>query len=660
MTLLLWALGIWVGTGVLAAIASRHRLLSSWVAATGTVAGTVLAAFAAVRVISGGLTQDFSAAWSVPFGAFAVRMDALSAWFVLVIVVVSALAAVYGIQYLASAPRKKPVGLSWFYFNLLVGSMVGVVIASNAVLFLVTWEVMALSSFFLVTFDHEEESVRDAGWIYLVATHLGTAFLLVFFLIIAHETGTMDFVQWSVAGIHSQELAGGLFVLAVVGFGAKAGFMPLHVWLPAAHPAAPSHVSAVMSGVMIKTGIYGLLRSLKFLGPPPLWWGWTLVGIGLCSGILGVLFALAQHDLKRLLAYHSVENIGIITLGIGLGFIGTTLNVPALIVLGFGGGLLHVLNHALFKSLLFLGAGSVLQASGTRNIESLGGLLKRMPWTALTCAVGAAAICALPPFNGFLSEFLIYLGALKAGGGSGAQGLAGWLVVGGLGLIGGLAAACFTKAFGIVFLGQPRSECAVNVHECKALMRWPMALLAAACLAIGLGAGSVLQGLAPAVVTLTGMNLEQVMAPFAETGASLRPVTIAALTLVGLALVLAGLRRLILSRRDVREADTWDCGYARPTARMQYTASSFAAPLTALFRPVLRTAARQHGPTGLFPGKASFSSHTADVGEERFYAPIFRGVRTVLGKLHWLQHGTVQLYILYIALALLALLIWKI
>ena len=260
-------------------------------------------------------------------------------------------------------------------------------------------------------------------------------------------------------GIHTQGLAGVLFLLAVIGFGTKAGFMPLHVWLPEAHPAAPSHVSAVMSGVMIKTGIYGLMRAFTFLGTPPLWWGWVLVAIGLTSGVLGVLFALAQHDLKRLLAYHSVENIGIIALGLGVGLLGMSTGSPVLIVLGFGGALLHVLNHALFKGLLFLGAGAVVHGTGTREIDQLGGLLKRMPWTAATFLVGAVAISGLPPLNGFVSEFLIYLGAFKGGISTGGPVAVPLLaLIAGLALIGGLAVACFTKAFGIVFLGEPRSE----------------------------------------------------------------------------------------------------------------------------------------------------------------------------------------------------------
>ena len=360
---------------------------------------------------------------------------------------------------------------------------------ANGLLFLMCWEGMSLASFFLVMSEHERESVRRAGWTYLVAMHLGTAFLLVLFLLLGRDSGSLDFDRFSVG----PGTAGVAFLLAIVGFGTKAGFIPVHVWLPEAHPAAPSHVSAVMSGVMIKTGIYGLLRTLTFLGPMPAWWGWTLLATGVVSGILGVLFALAQHDLKRLLAYHSVENIGIIALGLGIGMLGVSYGIPAMAVLGFLGGLLHVFNHAIFKSLLFLGAGAVQQSTGLRDIEHLGGLLKRMPITGGAFLVGACTISGLPPLNGFVSELLIYLGALagvaegnRASGHSWA--LLGVLVIGGLALIGGLAGACFTKAFGCVFLGEPRSAQAHDGREAGSTMRVAMLLLAGACIVIGLTA----------------------------------------------------------------------------------------------------------------------------------------------------------------------------
>jgi hydrogenase-4 component B len=397
MVLFLFAMGVIVLGGLAALMAGRSGRRASLLGAGGAVTGCVLALGPALRALLGGPLERLDAPWSMPGGSFSVALDPVSGLFLVPTLFLSALAAVYGTGYLKPFGATRALGGAWFCFDLLVVSMALVMVAKNGVLFLVAWEVMALASFFLVTFDHETTSARDAGWTYLIATHLGTAFLLAMFVLLGGATGSLDFDGFErVAGL-APELVGPLFLLAVIGFGTKAGFIPLHVWLPEAHPAAPSHVSAVMSGVMIKTGIYGLVRLLILLGPPPVWWGWLLIGIGVTSGVLGVLLALAQHDLKRLLAYHSVENIGIITLGLGLGTLGVASGMPALAVLGFGGGLLHVVNHALFKGLLFLGAGAVLHGAGTGEIDHLGGLQRRMPWTGACFLVGAAAISGLPP-----------------------------------------------------------------------------------------------------------------------------------------------------------------------------------------------------------------------------------------------------------------------
>ena len=470
-------------------------------------------------VLVSGQSQSLRLAWPLPLGSANMEIDPLSAVFAAAIALVTMLAAVYGSEYLQTHAGRKNLGVSWFFFNLLTASMLLVVVARNGVLFLMSWELMSLASFFLVTLEDEKESVRRAGWIYLVAMHLGTAFLLALFLLLGKNAGSLDFERLSAAAAPS----GVLFLLAVIGFGTKAGFIPMHVWLPEAHPAAPSHVSAVMSGVMIKTGIYGLLRMLTLLGPPPAWWGWTLVAIGVVSGVLGVLYALSQHDLKRLLAYHSVENIGIIALGLGVGVLGISYGNPAMAALGFTGGLLHVVNHAVFKSLLFLGAGSVLHATGTGELDRLGGLLKRMPVTGATFLIGAAAISGLPPLNGFVSEFLIYLGAVAGLGGQ-AGAAPAWplmsvLVVGGLALIGGLAAACFTKAFGIVFLGEPRSDEAAHAHEAGAAMRWPMVVLAGLCVLIGLAAPLWPLVLQPAVAVVCAGKVLTQRPPAARRGA---------------------------------------------------------------------------------------------------------------------------------------------
>jgi formate hydrogenlyase subunit 3/multisubunit Na+/H+ antiporter MnhD subunit len=555
---------------------------------------------------------------------------------------------------------RRSLGPFWFFFNLLIGCMALVVVAANSILFLILWEIMSLSSFFLVTFENEKESVRRAGWIYLVATHIGTAFLLVLFLMLGRKAGgaTFDFDQILAAREAMAPIASVSFIFAIIGFGAKAGFIPFHVWLPEAHPAAPSHVSAVMSGIMIKTGIYGLLRTITFLGTPAPWWGWLLIGIGLSSGILGVLFALAQHDLKRLLAYHSVENIGIIALGLGLGVLGMSMDAPGLAVLGFGGGLLHVVNHALFKGLLFLGAGSVLHATGTLEIDHLGGLIKRMPWTAATFLIGAVAICGLPPLNGFISEFLIYASAFSAIE-KPAMGAAATLVIIGLALIGGLAVACFTKAFGVVFLGEPRSGHSTHAHEPGWAMRAPMLILAAGCVLIGLFARQAAGLTGRAVGAVTGLPIDEVRDHMTFAMGPLSSIVVIGCILVLLIVLLGFLRRRLLAGRTVEKSCTWDCGYARPAPSMQYTASSFAQPLTRMFGTFLRPQIRSEEPDGLFPAYGSFKTETADFFRQNLYHPLFDGVARLASKLRWLQQGRVQLYIFYIALTLFTLLIWN-
>jgi formate hydrogenlyase subunit 3/multisubunit Na+/H+ antiporter MnhD subunit len=659
MTLLLLALAAFLIGGLAAALASKSPVWATRFGVGGAVVGSLLGLIPSLRVLLGGTAVSLRIPWAVPYGMFYVEIDLLSAFFLLPILLLSALAAIYGGAYLSVYQDKKSLGPPWCFFNLLVMSMALVVIARNAILFMMAWEVMALASFFLVTFDDEHPQVREAGWTYLVATHLGAAFVLALFILLGGESGTLNFDTFGVSEASGASLANLAFLLAVIGFGTKAGFLPFHVWLPEAHPAAPSHVSAVMSGVMIKTGIYGLLRTLMFLGPPPLWWGYVLVGIGLTSGVLGVMFALAQHDLKRLLAYHSVENIGIIALGIGVGLIGISVQSPALAALGFAGGLLHVLNHALFKGLLFLGAGAVAHAAHTRDIDHLGGLLKRMPWTGATFLIGAAAISGLPPLNGFISEFLIYLGAYQGVALSQAAAVPLLGTIAGLALIGGLAAACFTKAFGIIFSGEPRSLHAEHAREAGAAMRLPMALLAAGCVIIGLAAPAVLHALTPVVFEVTRLSSWTVETPLLEAGRPLTTIVLTSIGLLALILALAAVRRRLLAGRRVEEAVTWDCGYALPSARMQYTASSFASPLTDLFDGILRTRRTLAPPAGLFPEAASLTTDTPDTVRDMLYRPVFQGIGWTLARLRWLQHGRIQLYVLYIALTILALLVWQ-
>ncbi|MDO9694379.1 MAG: proton-conducting transporter membrane subunit [Candidatus Latescibacteria bacterium] len=642
MTLLLVALGLLVASGTAALLCRRSPRAANLIGAGGAAAACALGLIPAVVGLGGGEAK-FDLAWPVPGGSLSLAIDPLTAFFLLPLFALCGLAAVYGAGYLGGRPGRRSPGAPWFFFNWLVAGMVVVVTARNAVLFLLAWEVMSLASYFLVTHEDERPEVREAGWTYLVATHFGNACLIALFALLGPRS--LDFADFAPAAP-----AGLLFVLALIGFGTKAGFVPLHVWLPEAHPAAPSHVSAVMSGVMIKMGIYGLLRTLTWLGPPPLWWGGLLIGIGAASGLFAVLFALAQGDLKRLLAYSSVENTSIIALGLGVGLVGLHTGTPGVAILGFAGALLHVWTHALGKGLLFLGAGAVLHATGTREMDRLGGLSRSMPLTSATFLVGAAAVAGLPPLSGFFSEFLILYGAVQH---AGLHSLAAMVA---LALMSGLAAAVFVRAFGSVFLGAARDGTVRGAHDPGAAMRAPLAILAPALLVLGLATPVLVPALAPVVEQLVSLPAQR---DLDAASAPLAVVVLGSVVLMALVALIAGGRRLLLAGRTVGSAVTWDCGYAHPTARMQYTASSFAQPLTALFGPVLRTRETADAPRGLFPDAVSFATRTPDAVRERVWRPLFAHVSGALHAMHRLQHGRLHLYVISIALTLVVLLLWR-
>ncbi len=653
MFLLVLAMGVLLFGGLLSWMLGGRGGYGHAAGVLGCLSACGIGLFPSVSCLLKGTVETLWLPWAVPFGEFSLHLDALSALFLTVVFLVSGLGALYGSEYLRPGQARHS---HWFFYNLLVAAMVLVLTAWNSLLFLIAWETMSLASFALVVTDDQKRSVRDAGWVYLVAMHLGVFFLFGLFSLMGHHAGSMNFNDFAAMPALSPGLAAALFLLSILGFGMKAGFVPMHVWLPEAHPAAPSHVSAVMSGVMIKTGIYGIFRMLAFFGPPPAWWGWALILIGLVSGVYGVLFALAQHDLKRLLAYHSVENIGIIALGMGIGLLGTSHGAPVVAFLGFGGALLHVINHAIFKGLLFLGAGSVLHAAGTADLERMGGLLKKMPRTGFCFLIGAAAITGLPPLNGFVSEYMIFMASFN-GAVSGAPALCMPLIgtLAGLALISGLAAACFTKAFGVVFLGETRVTPAVFPKDPGARMGSAMMVLACACVLLGVFAPVSAGVVRPAVIAAgTPIPSSEITAL-----AGLPWIMGAAAGVIVLAGMLALLRRRLLGGRTVTEGVTWDCGYAAPSATMQYTASSFAQPLTKLFGRILWTSSAGHGTAGFFPENASFETKTADVFHAYFYHPLFVLGARCFSWCRWLQHGSLHIYVLYIVITLLVLLVWK-
>ncbi len=658
MQWLLVALCVLVAGGLVALATARSGWLSTLFGATATVAGTAIAAAGMFEVLVRGAAASIELDWHVPYGSFSIGLDPLSAFFLLPVLVLSALGAIYGSRYLAAFWHARSVGGLWLFYNLLVAGMVLVVLARNGMLFLVAWEVMSLAAFFLITFEDDQEEVRDAGRTFLVATHLGTAFLLVMFSLLGAQSESLDFLQFSPQAFGAS--ASVLFLLALIGFGTKAGLMPLHVWLPESYPVAPSFVSAVMSGAMSKLGVYGLLRVLLLMGGVEEWWGWLLVVAGAVSGVLGILSALGQSDLKRLLAYSSIENMGIIFMGLGLGILGMTAGSPALATLGFAGALLHVLNHALFKGLLFLGAGSVWHATGTRRFDQLGGLLKRMPYTGSALLIGAAAIAGLPPLNGFASEFLLYSASLTNEGllGPSPDSLAALAVIASLTFMGGLAVFAFAKAFGIAFLGEPRTPQTAAATPRSGRMFVPLVILAAGCIGVGLFSPQVVDTLLPVVAQVSRQPLEAVAGNAKVSLEPLQCVAAMSMALVVMVGLLAVARRALLWRRDVAVSGTWGCGYARPTPRIQYTSSSFAQPAVEFFAPLYRWRETLLKPSGLFPQSASLETSSGDLSKELLYRPLFGSIGWALSKLRWLQHGRVHVYVLYVGLTILALMVW--
>jgi len=631
MTYVLWALGV-LATGALWPLVwARRQRLALAGGRGGMLGGGVLCGGAAMAELCRRSLPGATLHWSLPFGTASLSLDGLSAWFLLTIGVLAAAVAPYSWSYFRADAEEGRSHVAACLLCVMTGAMVLLVCAADAVLFLLAWELMSLAAFFLVVARHRESGAVRAAWMYLIATHLGTAFFLLplFGFLIARAGSTDLHAFRSALQSCDPGVCAVLFLLGLLGFGTKAGFMPMHVWLPVAHPAAASPVSALLSGVVIKTGMYGLFRLLGWLPSLPAGCAVVMLVFGMTSGVLGVLYAMAQHDLKRLLAYHSVENIGIIGLGIGMGMLGQSTAQPVLVALGYGGALLHVLNHALFKGLLFLSAGAVIHGTGTGDIERLGGLARRTPMNAALFLIAALAICALPPLNGFVSEWMVY-GSLLAGAFHASSAVAGMAVLAtvSLALMGGLALACFAKAFSVVFLGEPR-DASIRVHPTPWPMRLGMFVPAAACLLIGLLPG-VFVPLTAGGVQVIGQvepsefgNLTQNM--LAPAGR----LSVLAIVLVGVVVGLALVRRALLRRNALQPAAavaTWGCGYAAPSARMQYTASSFAGSLVQSFRPLLWSHREETLPVGPFPGPARLESHTPDMAEHDLFTPLFRGV----------------------------------
>jgi hydrogenase-4 component B len=623
---------------------ARGEQLSAGLMAGGALLGIVAVCIA----LAGGSVPELAAAWALPGGHIRFRLDGLAAVFLLPALLISGLGAIYGLGYFPHRRHLAAAGRLRFLYGILAASIAALPACRNGVLFLVIWEVMAIGGFLLILTEQQMEEVRRAAFVYLVSTHAGTLALYAFFTLLAGNTGSFDFPEPGSLDAGTAT-ATAVFLLALFGFGVKAGIMPLHIWLPQAHAAAPSHISALMSGVMIKMGIYGIVRMTSFFADIPPWWGWTILILGIVSGVMGVVFALAQHDIKRLLAYHSVENIGIILIGLGVALLGRSFDQPSLVALGMAGALLHVVNHGLFKSLLFFSAGNLINATGTRQIDSYGGLLKRMPLTGVCFLGGAVAICGLPPLNGFVSEWLIYLGLLHSQGGSGSPLALSMAVMAApmLAMVGALAVACFVKVFGVTFLGEARKPLPQPIVEASPTMLAPMLIILSCCVIIGIAPTVVVPVLNRALSAwgagAAGCSLPGTLAPFGW-------ITAGGMMLL---IVVAGLILIRHWRKAVVPLTaTWGCGFHQPSARMQYTAASFAGMLTDMFHWSLRTEIKDEGEQsfGLFPGVRRYADHTPDLVLDRMLYPACRLVNNLAGRIHvFLQHGVVGGYLLYIA-----------
>ena len=611
---------------------------------------------------------------TLPLLTFAIRLDPLAAFFVLTISLAGLAASIYALGYVTEFYGRTSVAVLGSLFNGFLLSMALVVIADNGFFFLIVWELMSLLSYFLVVTEHEKAEVRYAGFFYLIMTHVGTAFIILAFLIFFQEAGSFSFESFRHP---EQPLPEGMrtlvFLMALIGFGTKAGIVPLHVWLPYAHPAAPSHISALMSGVMIKTAIYALVRVyFDFLGGQfPWWWGFVVLVIGAVSALLGVMYALMEHDLKSLLAFHSVENIGIILLGIGAGMIFQTYGLKEFAALGLLAGLYHTINHAMFKALLFLGAGSLLYATHTRNMEEYGGLLRRMPWTGFFFLIGAVSISALPPTNGFVSEWLVFQSLfLSFHIPSIFLKLMLPLAAAMLALTGVLALACFAKAFGISFLALPRASHARHAEEVPMTMRAAMGLLAVVCVLLGLAPMVVVPLLDRVVSPFAGVSIEEKV--LALDGWALAPVNVEfssisppllALLLVGLSMVGLGLVAAFGGLVKKRYHKTWGCGI-NLTPRMEYTAIGFVQPIkrvfSTIYQPTVKLETEFLEESRYFAKRRRFEFHIEPVFQKYLYDPVVVFFTTMADRIRVIQAGSLHLYLTYIFVTLVVLLLFAV
>ena len=660
-TLALWCVGIMFVAAAIGAAIPRLAAARLIVYGTSLVASVLALVVALGALLAPAAVSSATLPLGLPWLGAHFRIDALAAFFLIVVDLGSAAASLYALGYGQHEPAPHRV---LPFFPIFLGGMNLVVLADDAFTFLLSWEFMSLTSWALVMAHHRVAGNVRAAYVYLIMASFGTLCLLLAFALLAGIDGAYSFEAMR-AHEAAPVTAALVLTFALLGAGSKAGLVPLHVWLPLAHPAAPSHVSALMSGVMTKVAVYGFIRIvLDLLGPPQ--WGWSMVvlALGGITSVLGVLYALMQHDLKRLLAYHTVENIGIIFIGLGLAMAFQAYQVTWAAALALTAALFHVLNHSLFKSLLFFGSGAVLTATGERDMEHLGGLIHRMPLTAFTFLVGCVAISALPPLNGFVSEWLTFQAILQS------PDLPPWglkVLIPGVGamlaLSAALAAACFVKAFGITFLGRPRSPTAANAHEVDRFSLVTMFALAGLCLLAGILPGLVIDGLAPVVGGLVGDRMPIQLAvpwlsivPIAEARSSYNGLLIFLFISLSASLAVYAIHRF--ASRVLRRAPPWDCGFPDARPITQYTAGSFAQPIRRVFGSSVFLA-REHvymPPPGDHR-PARLEVELRDLVWDTLYVPIAGAVDAVAGRVNILQFQTIRRYLSLVVAALVALLL---
>ena len=608
----------------------------------------VLLTYSSISVILSKFSFQYSAdsSSSFPFGKIIFEIDPLSAFFIFLISIMSFIGSIYAAGYIKPyLNKKKPISSHFFFFSLLIFSMLLVVTIRNIPFFIIVWEIMSISSFFLVAFENEKKEVLKASLQYLITMHIGVICLIVAFLLIYLKTGSYDFNLFSQVLSTQNAYSTIIFILFFVGFGIKAGFIPLHIWLPNAHPAAPSHISALMSGVMIKTGIYGIMRILTYIDTPTRFISLTVLLVSVITAVAGVLYAITQKDMKKLLAYSSIENIGIIGIALGIGMFGESNGNKLTAFFGYSGALLHTFNHSLFKSLLFYGAGSVYLSTHTRNMEKLGGLSKFMPQTSFFFLIGSLAITGLPVFNGFISEILIYLGILNSihinlpfiSAVSILSAVA-------LALTGALALICFTKIFSIVFLGSSRDAQIHKPQEADISMRIASLIITILILIIGIFPQFIFLFIEiPARQFLSGSNKFL----FVNPHILLSKINISILTFICIAGLLFFIRKWLLKNKSITYYKTWDCGYRCGNTRMQYTSASYIGPIMNVITPLLNLKIKKNMPEDLFPRKADYELSGEDFVENSIISPVISVIKKFFNLFSWIQSGNTQAYIMY-------------